>query len=106
LEQELGATVSQRLATSLLGLSHTALAAGSAPAKSRSSKDMDGRTAVPVAELLYLYDAVERERASGERSRHLLEPTCRRDAVAPSRSPAAIWSRLIAARSTVIVGRR
>jgi hypothetical protein len=75
LEQELGPTVSRRLAASLLGVSHTALArwitGGDIPTVYAAS----GRDEVPVPALLDLYDAVKRERAAGRRSRHVLEPT-------------------------------
>jgi hypothetical protein len=75
LEAELGPTVSRRLAASLLGVSHTALArwikAGDIPTVHTTS----GRDEVPVATLLDLYEAVEHERAAGRRSRHVLEPT-------------------------------
>lgn len=74
LEEELGETVSRRLAARLLGLSHTALArwvhAGDLPLVFSSA----GREEVPVGALLDLHEAVTRERQSGRRSRHLLEP--------------------------------
>jgi hypothetical protein len=75
LEEQLGETVSQRLAARLLGVSHTALARwidrGDVPLVYRP----DGRTEVPVAALLGLYDAVESERTSGTRKRHVIEPS-------------------------------
>jgi hypothetical protein len=75
LEEELGETVSRRLAARLLGVSHTALArwinAGDLPLV----QDAHGRSQVPVSALLDLYEAVERERKFGRRNRHLLEPT-------------------------------
>jgi hypothetical protein len=74
LEDELGETVSRRLAARILGVSHTALArwtkAGSLPLIHGSN----GREEVPVAALLELFDAVTRQRESGERRRHVLEP--------------------------------
>lgn len=74
LEEELGETVSRRLAARFLGVSHTALArwikAGDVPVVFSSA----GREEVPVGTLLDLYEAVTRERESGRRSRHLLEP--------------------------------
>jgi hypothetical protein len=74
LEQELGETVSQRLAASLLGVSHTALArwidAGDLP----TVLDASGRRGVPVAALLDLRETVDAERRANRRSRHLLEP--------------------------------
>lgn len=74
LERELGETVSRSLAAQLLGVSHTALNrwvdAGDVPVV----VTRDGRRAVPVAALVDLYEAVARERASGRRRRHALEP--------------------------------
>jgi len=74
LEDELGGSVSRRLAASLLGVSHTALTrwieAGDIPVVYGSS----GRTELPVPALLDLYEAVQHERAVGRRHRHLLEP--------------------------------
>ena len=74
LEEELGETVSRRLAARLLGVSHTALArwvqGGDLPLVFSSA----GREEIPVGALLDLYEAVNRERESGRRSRHLLEP--------------------------------
>jgi hypothetical protein len=75
LEEELGETVSLRLAASLLGVTHPALrrwiSAGDLP----TVFDSSGRQGVPVAALLELYDAVDAERESGRRRRHVLEPT-------------------------------
>jgi hypothetical protein len=75
LEDDLGETVSRHLAANLLGVSHTALVrwikAGDLPVVFTRT----GRVEVPVAALLDLYEAVERERESGRRSRHHLEPT-------------------------------
>jgi hypothetical protein len=74
LEQELGEAVSQRLAARLLGVSHTALArwinAGDVPLV----HDAEGREQVPVSAVLDLHEAIGRERNTGRRSRHLLEP--------------------------------
>jgi hypothetical protein len=74
LERALGETVSRSLAAQLLGVSHTALnrwiAAGDVPIV----VTREGRRAVPVAALVDLYEAVERERTSGRRRRHTLEP--------------------------------
>lgn len=74
LEEDLGETVSRRLAASVLGVTHPALArwikAGDIPVVYSSS----GRAEVPVAALLDLYEAVDRERRSGRRRRHVLEP--------------------------------
>lgn len=75
LEEDLGETLSRRLAARLLGVSHTALArwiqGGDLPVVFSSA----GREEVPVVALLDLYEAVNRERQAGRRSRHLLEPT-------------------------------
>lgn len=75
LEDELGETVSRRLAANLLGVSHTALArwvkAGDLPLVVNAA----GRQEVPVGALIDLYEAVARERDLGLRTRHLLEPT-------------------------------
>jgi hypothetical protein len=74
LEEELGGTVSRRLAASLLGVTHPALVRwireGDLPVVYAES----GREEVPVAALLELYEAVDRERSSGRRRRHVLEP--------------------------------
>jgi len=74
LADELGETVSVRLAASLLGVSHTALrrwiASGDVPVVYAVS----GRTEVPVPALLEMHDGVERVHASGERTLHVLEP--------------------------------
>jgi hypothetical protein len=75
LEDDLGETVSRHLAANLLGVSHTALArwikAGDLPVVYTRT----GRVELPVAALLDLHEAVECERESGRRTRHLLEPT-------------------------------
>jgi hypothetical protein len=75
LEQELGPTVSRRLAASLLGVSHTALArwikAGDIP----TVYAVSGRDEIPVPAILDLYEAVQRERSTGRRTRHVLEPS-------------------------------
>lgn len=75
LERQLGPTVSRTLAAELLGLSHTALnrwiASGDVPVVVTPA----GRREVPVAALLDLHEAVDRQRSSGRRRRHLLEPT-------------------------------
>ena len=74
LAEELGESVSGRLAASLLGVSHTGLArwikTGDLPVVYGAS----GRVEVPVAALLDLYEAVQRVRESGRRSLHVLEP--------------------------------
>jgi hypothetical protein len=74
LEQELGETVSRRLAARLLGVSHTALDrwvdAGDLPLVFTPS----GNREVPVSVLLDLRESVEAERRAGRRRRRLLEP--------------------------------
>jgi hypothetical protein len=74
LEEELGETISQRLAASLLGISHTALRRWIESGDLPVVYNADGREQVPVSALLDLREAVDRERASGRRSRHLIEP--------------------------------
>lgn len=91
LERELGETVSQRQAARLLAVSHTALArwikAGDLPVVT----DPSGRSQVPVAALLDLYEQVTEERRRGRRHRHLLEPTLLRGRERAKRlSPAEI----------------
>ena len=74
LADELGESVSRRLAARLLGVSHSALArwikAGDLPVVYARS----GHIEVPTTALLELYDGVERVRESGERRLHVLEP--------------------------------
>ena len=74
LEQELGETVSRRLAARILGVSHTALdrwiKAGDLPLVYSAQ----GRVEVPVPALLDLYESVEADRADGDR-RYVLAPT-------------------------------
>jgi len=74
LEEELGETVSLRLAARVLGVSHTALRRWTDAGDLPVVFDRDGRSGVPVAALLDLRDAVEAERSSGRRRRHVLEP--------------------------------
>ncbi len=74
LEDELGETVSLRLAARVLGVSHTALRRWTGAGDLPVVIDRDGRQGVPVAALLDLRDAVEVERSSGRRGRHVLEP--------------------------------
>ena len=72
LEEDLGPTVSRRLAAEVLGVSHTALRRwidrGDIPVVYAES----GRVQIPVAALLDLYEAVNVERAAGHG--HPLEP--------------------------------
>ena len=73
LEEELGETVSQRLAARFLGVSHTALRrwvdAGDVPLV----YGIQGRLGIPVAMLLELLEKVLRERRGGALSGHHLE---------------------------------
>jgi hypothetical protein len=77
LEQELGSTVSKRLAARLLGVSHTALArwvnAGDLPVVSTP----DGRKELPVPVLLDLYEEVRGEQPK-DGARYTLAPAMRR----------------------------
>lgn len=74
LEVQLGPTVTRSMAAALLGVSHTALIrwvnAGDIPVVPQR----DGRVGVPVSALFDLREAIDAERASGERKRHPLEP--------------------------------
>jgi hypothetical protein len=74
LESQLGGTVSRSLSAKLLGVSHTALnnwvEAGGIPAVITKQ----GRKEVPIPALLELQDEVQRQRKSGRRKLHLLEP--------------------------------
>jgi len=74
LEEELGETVSRSLAAQLLDVSHTALNkwvdSGDVPVVPSPS----GRNEVPLAALIDLYEAVDRERNTGRRRLHTLEP--------------------------------
>lgn len=78
LERELGETVSLRLAARLLGVSHTALRRWTTTGDVPRVYNRSGRVEVPVAALLDLYEAVERERSLGRRRRHVLEPAMSR----------------------------
>lgn len=74
LESQLGGTVSRSLSAKLLGVSHTALSnwieVGGIPAVITKQ----GRKEVPIPALLELQDQVLRQRKSGRRKLHLLEP--------------------------------
>jgi hypothetical protein len=87
LEQELGETVSRRLAARLLGVSHTALdrwiKTGDLPVVYSTS----GRMEIPVPALLDLRDAVEADRA--DHRRYVLLPTMERQRQAAKRLPLA-----------------
>jgi hypothetical protein len=74
LEEDLGETMSRRLAARVLGVDHKALErwirSGDLPVIHAAS----GRTEVPVAAVVTLFEAVAESRASGTRTRHHLEP--------------------------------
>jgi hypothetical protein len=74
LERELGGTVSRSLAAKILGLSHTAVNrwvhSGDVPLVITPT----GRSEVPIAALVELYEGVQEQRTSGRRRRHTLEP--------------------------------
>lgn len=74
LEEDLGETMSRRLAARVLGVDHKALErwirAGDLPVVYSA----EGRSEVPVAAVVELYEAVAESRASGARTRHHLEP--------------------------------
>ena len=74
LELQLGGTVSRSMSAKLLGVSHTALnkwiEAGGIPAVITKQ----GRKEVPIPALLELQEQVVRQRKSGRRKLHLLEP--------------------------------
>lgn len=74
LEQELGETISRRLAARFLGVSHAALARWTRAGDLPLVHGTNGRLEIPVAAVLDLHEAVAREREAGRRRRHLLEP--------------------------------
>jgi hypothetical protein len=75
LEEQLGETMSRRLAARLLDVDHKALdrwiRSGDVPVVETRT----GRTEVPVTAVADLYDAVSEARAAGARTRHHLEPS-------------------------------
>lgn len=71
LERSLGETVTPAFAARILGVSHTALGKWIERGEVPSVIAPSGRKAVPVASLVGLYEAVERERARGRH--HALE---------------------------------
>ena len=72
LEQELGETVSQRLAAKLLGVSHTGIGRWVKSGDLPTVFNREGRLEVPVSALLDLHEKVEYQRRRGRR--HVLEP--------------------------------
>lgn len=74
IERELGPTVSLSLAGDLLGVSHTTVRRWVVAEDLPTVEAPDGRRGVPVQALLKLYEQVERQRATGERRLHVIEP--------------------------------
>jgi hypothetical protein len=72
LEQELGDTVSQRLAARLLGVSHTGIRRWIKSGDVPTVFNREGRLEVPVSALLDLHEQVQYQRCKGRR--HVLEP--------------------------------
>jgi hypothetical protein len=90
LEEQLGETVSQRLAAALLRVSHTALRRWIDSGDIPLVYTADGRDQVPLRAVLDLRESMDRERAAGRRTKHLLEPLmmdarARADALDPLR---------------------
>jgi hypothetical protein len=75
LEEDLGETMSRRLAARLLGVDHKALDRWIRSGDLSVVHTASGRTEVPVSEVVELFEAVAESRASGTRSRHHLEPS-------------------------------
>jgi hypothetical protein len=75
LEEDLGETMSRRLAARVLGVDHKALARWIGSGDLPLVDSPAGRAEVPVAAVVELYEAVADSRASGTRSRHHLEPS-------------------------------
>lgn len=75
LEEELGDTMSRRLAARLLGVDHKSVSrwigSGDLPVIHTAS----GSTEIPTANVIELYEAVARAREEGSRTLHLLEPS-------------------------------
>jgi hypothetical protein len=87
LERNLGETVPPAFAACVLGVSHTALGRWIERGDVPSVIAPSGRKAVPVASLVGLYEAVERERARGRH--HALEAVVHGDRERARRMPAA-----------------
>lgn len=77
LEEQLGQTVSRRLAARLLGVSHTALERWIKSSDLPVVRSSTGREEVPVPALLDLYEAVQSDRAASP-GRYALAPTMAR----------------------------
>jgi hypothetical protein len=74
LEDELGGTVSRNLAAGFLGVSHTALHRWINSGDVPTVITVAGRKEVPIPVLCDLREQIERERESGRRGLHILEP--------------------------------
>jgi hypothetical protein len=75
LEEDLGETMSRRLAARLLGVHHRSITrwidSGDLPVIHTAA----GNTEVPVSNVIDLYEAVNDTRREGSRTRHVLEPS-------------------------------
>ena len=75
LEDDLGETMSRRLAARLLGVHHRSITrwidSGDLPVIHTAA----GKTEVPVSNVIELYEAVTDTRQDGSRKRHVLEPS-------------------------------
>lgn len=84
LEEELGETVSRRLAARLLGVSHTALDRWIKTGDLPLIYSAKGRLEIPVPALLGLFETVEQSRVEGNQ-RYVLAPTITRQREAARR---------------------
>ena len=84
LEEELGPTVSRRLAARLLGVSHTALERWVKTGDLPVVQSVAGGLEIPVPALLDLYDAVRSDQSASV-GRHVLAPTMTRQRAAARR---------------------
>jgi hypothetical protein len=76
-EDDLGPTLSRRLAARLLGVDHKALERWVRSGDVPLVESVSGRLEVPSQSVVELYEAVRAEREQGDRSRHHLEPAMR-----------------------------
>jgi hypothetical protein len=84
LEEELGETISNRLAARLLGVTHTALERWIKSGDLPTVLSPRGRREIPVGALLDLYETVQAEQAQ-QPSRYILTPTMTRQRQAARR---------------------
>lgn len=75
LEEDLGETMSRRLAARVLDVDHKALERWIRSGDLPLVHNVSGRAEVPVASVLDLHEAAAESRADGTRSRHHLEPS-------------------------------